>query len=194
MIGHVFPPGIPVVSQGSFSWAWAGLLCSEVEAWGERQCSQWWRGARGREGSWLWWPGCLWCACVCSQLVCLWLPLWKGTFGQGLVETEESAELADAHFHLLLPSQSEVPREGIGRHQLMLGRGSTRLPRHPPRPQSHGRRAGRKGKHLTGFGRADSQGPPRCALHSRSCSQRGIESSALNIVFLPRLSIYWDGR
>lgn len=53
MIGHVFPPGIPVVSQGSFSWAWAGLLCSEVEAWGERQCSQWWRGARGREGSWL---------------------------------------------------------------------------------------------------------------------------------------------
>lgn len=62
------------------------------------------------------------------------------------IETEESAKFADIYFHLLLPSQSEVQREEIEKHQLMLGRGNIHL--HLPllHLQNRGRKVGRKGK------------------------------------------------
>lgn len=68
------------------------------------------------------------------------------TFGQGFVETEESEKLADIYFHLFIPSQSEVQREEIGKHQLMLERGNIHLPLHLLHPQNPGRRVERKGK------------------------------------------------
>lgn len=70
----------------------------------------------------------------------------KLTFGQRFVETEESEKLADIYFHLLVPSQSEVQREEIGKHQLMLERGNIRLPLRLLHPQNPGRRVERKGK------------------------------------------------
>ena len=65
------------------------------------------------------------------------------------METETSAKLADIYFHFLLPSQSEVQREEIEKHRLMLERGNIHLPLRPPHPQNPGRRVGRKGKNCT---------------------------------------------
>lgn len=73
----------------------------------------------------------------------------KLIFGQGFVETEESEKLADIYFHLLLPSQSEVQRGEIGKHQLMLERGNIRLPLRLLHPQNPGRRVERRGKYCS---------------------------------------------
>ena len=73
------------------------------------------------------------------------------------MKTEASAKLADIYFHFLLPSQSEVQREEIEKHQLMLERGSIHLPLRPPHPPSPGRRVGRKGKSCTVMQEAPKQ-------------------------------------
>lgn len=175
-----FQPGSPAVSRGSFrhrlgplwSVAWRGPGASAGFPWVTRHLT---RGV-----SWLLWPG----ACGVASFAlsaCAGYCLWKGTLGQGLVETEESARLADTPLHLPLPSQSEAPRGETGKHQLVPGRGSTRLPRHPPRPQSPGRRVGRKGKHRS-LGRASGQTPEG----SLGCP---AQPSCVNTVFLPHLSI-----
>lgn len=113
-------------------------------------------------------PDCLWSRMlnvvpfISSVHLCLVLSLWKLTFGQGFVETEESAKLADIYFHLLLPSQSEVQREEIEKHQLMLERGNIHLPLHLPHPQNPGRRAGRKGKNCSMIQKALKQTKELC--------------------------------
>lgn len=62
------------------------------------------------------------------------------------VETEDPAKSPDILFFLLLPSQSEVLRGEIEKHQLMHERGNIPLPLPLPHPQNPGRRVGRKGK------------------------------------------------
>lgn len=52
------------------------------------------------------------------------------------METETSAKLASIYFHFLLPSQSEVQREEIEKHQLMLEKGNIHLPLRPTPTES----------------------------------------------------------
>ena len=113
-------------------------------------------------------PDCLWSRMlnvvpfISSEPLFLVLSLWKLIFGQGFVETEESAKLADIYFHLLLPSQSEVQREEIEKHQLMLERGNNHLPLHLPHRQNPGRRVGRKGKNCNMIQKALKQTKELC--------------------------------
>jgi hypothetical protein len=67
--------------------------------------------------------------------------------------------LANIYFHLLLPSQLEVQREEIGKHQLMLERGNIPLLLPLPQPQSHGRRVERKGMNSNMFENVVKQTP-----------------------------------
>lgn len=184
-----FPPGSPGCEQGRFRGG-LGQVCS-VAKWRPGASAGVPIGDAAPEGGkslGCWWPGCWWCA-----LHLLWARLFvtvfvKMHFGARAHRNWGVSKAGRCSFPFTSSSQSEVPREEIGRHQRVLGRGSTRPPRHPPRPQSHGRRAGRKGKRQPGR----PQGRPRGALHNGSCAHReALRARSLNTVFFLRLSIYW---
>lgn len=101
----------------------------------------------------------------------------KTHLGQRFVDTEESQRVADIYFHLLLPSQSEVQREEIEKHRLMLERGNIRLPLRLLHPQNPGRKVERKGKNCSMIQKVLKQtlkDVPDFYIYTRSFAQRKL--------------------